>query len=280
MSTNESARDKTRSVSIDNERITEDIGWDRISQEIPLHPSIYLHRSSKRQARNIVPANCRSSSIHERINSINKLLLTDRKSIKSGMKSVVYLTRRLPIDVCLARSVPPTTRNESVAKQGGGRRRGEIGGGGIGFRCRDCKCDYTLHPPVISVVHLSALAGRLGFQLIDPNPVAGLIFSERHARSAVLACEADVRAHPINTLRPRWNTFFSVDNPRPLIFRLHSGERSSSRFFRPFIRATSVVKKGSIKSGTRNLSIPVIFILGKENFGCEILLLSPLKINI
>lgn len=129
MSTNESARDKTRSVSIDNERITEDIGWDRISQEIPLHPSIYLHRSSKRQARNIVPANCRSSSIHERINSINKLLLTDRKSIKSGMKSVVYLTRRLPIDVCLARSVPPTTRNESVAKQGGGRRRGRLGGG-------------------------------------------------------------------------------------------------------------------------------------------------------
>lgn len=126
MSTNESARDKTRSVSIDNERITEDIGWDRISQEIPLHPSIYLHRSSKRQARNIVPANCRSSSIHERINSINKLLLTDRKSIKSGMKSVVYLTRRLPIDVCLARSVPPTTRNESVAKQGGGGRLGGV----------------------------------------------------------------------------------------------------------------------------------------------------------
>lgn len=62
------------------------------------------------------------------------------------------------------------------------------------------------------VVHLSALAGRLGFQLIDPNPVAGLIFSERHACSAVLAC-ADVRAHPINTLRPRWNTFFSRWQP-------------------------------------------------------------------
>lgn len=92
-----------------------------------------------------------------------------------------------------------STRNEKRDETGG---RGG-GGDGIGFRCRDCKCDYTLHPPLISRrCDLSALAGRLGFQLIDPNPVAGLIFSERHACSAVLAC-ADVRAHPINTLRPR-----------------------------------------------------------------------------
>lgn len=109
-----------------------------------------------------------------------------------------------PTDWCLPcqkRFAVTLRETKSVTKQGGG--------GGIGFRCRDCKCDYTLHPPLISRrCDLSALAGRLGFQLIDPNPVAGLIFSERHACSAVLAC-ADVRAHPINTLRPRWNTFFS-----------------------------------------------------------------------
>lgn len=201
------SRNEMDRIAIGRDRCQITSGSPKISGEIefhknPLYPSIYLHPSSL-QARNIVPANCRSSSIHERINSINKLLLTDRKSMMKRDEKRRALTRRLPIDVCLARSVPPTTRNESVAKQGGGRRRGLGGGGGIGFRCRDCKCDYTLHPPVISVVHLSALAGRLGFQLIDPNPVAGLIFSERHARSAVLACETDVRAHPINTLRPR-----------------------------------------------------------------------------
>ena len=81
------------------------------------------------------------------------------------------------------------------------------------------------------VVHLSALAGRLGFQLIDPNPVAGLIFSERHACSAVLAC-ADVRAHPINTLRPRWNTFFWPDSGHrfPFFNRLFGPRRT--RFVR------------------------------------------------
>lgn len=103
------------------------------------------------------------------------------------------------------------------------------------------------------VVHLSALAGRLGFQLIDPNPVAGLIFSERHACSAVLAC-ADVRAHPINTLRPRWNTFFSRWQLTSIdIFS--TGLWPPFSVFQPFIRAatysvrTSI--KGSIKSGTR-----------------------------
>lgn len=101
------------------------------------------------------------------------------------------------------------------------------------------------------VVHLSALAGRLGFQLIDPNPVAGLIFSERHACSAVLAC-ADVRAHPINTLRPRWNTFFSRWQLTSIdIFS--TGLWPPFSVFQPFIRAatysvrTSI--KGSIKSG-------------------------------
>lgn len=78
----------------DNERINEDIGSDRISQEplslsLYLYLSIYLHQDRTRQPRNIVPANCRSLGIHERINCINKLFLTDGKSIANGMKSVV-----------------------------------------------------------------------------------------------------------------------------------------------------------------------------------------------
>lgn len=115
-------------IAIGRDRCQITSGSPKISGEIefhknPLYPSIYLHPSSL-QARNIVPANCRSSSIHERINSINKLLLTDRKSMMKRDEKRRVLTRRLPIDVCLARSVPPTTRNESVAKQSGGRRRG------------------------------------------------------------------------------------------------------------------------------------------------------------
>lgn len=149
-----------------------------------------------------------------------------------------------------------TTRNESVAKQEEKEKEKEREreeGGGVELDSGVVIANATT-PSIhhwFLVVHLSALAGRLGFQLIDPNPVAGLIFSERHACSAVLAC-ADVRAHPINTLRPRWNTFFSRWQLTSIdIFS--TGLWPPFSVFQPFIRAatysvrTSI--KGSIKSG-------------------------------
>lgn len=233
-------------IAIGRDRCQITSGSPKISGEIefhknPLYPSIYLHPSSL-QARNIVPANCRSSSIHERINSINKLLLTDRKSMMKRDEKRRVLTRRLPIDVCLARSVPPTTRNESVAKQGGGRRRGLGGWNWIPVSWLQMR----LHPPSASDFCRALVRARRAprFSTYRSEPGGGFNFlrASRSFRRLGVRDRRPSASHKYVTTTMkhiflRWQ-LTSIDISTPLRGEVTGHPFFSTRLFGP--RVTSV----------------------------------------
>lgn len=142
-----------------------------------------------------------------------------------------------------------------------GRRRG-----GIGFRCRDCKCDYTLHPPLISRRALVRARRAPRFSTYRSEPGGGFNF----LRASRLFRRLGVRRRPSASHKYVTTTmkhiFLSLTTHVHWYFdRTLVAVPFFNRLFgaRRFVR-TSI--KGSIKSGTRKRRSDryVIFFLGRK----------------